>query len=449
VTTRRRPLALRTRLLLLIVSGVGLTLVLLIVVFNVALARSLDNDADEIVEGRAQSELAALIVEDGRIVPPEDVVAPRLETRAWVFEGTVPLRRPPADEELDGAAVALVDSAPGTSDLGSRARLYALPVLDENRRIGTIVSAISLEAYNRTRFLALVASTALGILVLSAVAAASALILRAALRPVSRMTADAAAWSEGDLDNRFAVGPPHDEITNLAATLDGLMDRLAAGMRRERRLTAEVSHELRTPLAQIRAEADLGLRRDRTPEEYRAALEVIRAGAERIEATVETLIATARQETLLPRGTGDPRDAAVDVIAACTPLADDRGIELVLRGEPDVRAGVETPVVERILQPVVENACRFARARVTVTVADAAPGVVIEVRDDGPGVADGRHEAIFEPGVQDAGDVDAHRRGAGLGLPLSRRLARAAGGDVTAHHPPTGGGAFTVSLPAA
>ncbi len=53
-----------------------------------------------------------------------------------------------------------------------------------------------------------------------AVALAAALILRAALRPVARMTADAAVWSDSDLDARFDEGPPHDEITRLAATLD-------------------------------------------------------------------------------------------------------------------------------------------------------------------------------------------------------------------------------------
>jgi len=431
---------------LLIVSAVGLTLVLLILVFNVALGRSLDNDADEIVEGRAQSELAALNVRDGRIVPPDPVRTPTIETRAWVFEGDTAVLRPPADAQLDAAAAALAGSPSGFNDLRDSARLYALPVLDGDRRAGTIVAAISLEPYNRTRVIALVASSALGILVLSAVALLSAIILRAALRPVARMTSDAAAWSESDLDKRFAMGPPHDEITRLAGTLDGLLDRLAAGMRRERRLTAEVSHELRTPLTQIRAEADLGLRRDRTPEEYRAALEIIRSGADRLETTVETLMATARQEALLPRGTGDVRRAAADVITACTPTAAGLGIDLHLSGPPDVRAGVETAVIERILQPIVENACRFARARVVVAVAPGEREVRVEVRDDGPGVPGDEAEVIFEPGVRGTAN-GAPGRGAGLGLPLSRRLARAAGGDVTAE-PSSIGGVFSVRIPA-
>ncbi len=444
-----RPLALRTRLLLAIVIAVGLTLVLLIAVFNVALARGLDNDADAIARARAQGERAALAIRDGAIVAPPTAASPVLDTRAWIFAADGrPLRSPPAAPELEAAARARTSAATGYAQLDDIARLYTLPVTDASgERVGTVVAAVALAPYNRTRRVALVSSIALGVLVLTAVALASALILRAALRPVSRMTADAAAWSEQDLDERFALGPPHDEITRLAATLDGLLDRLAAGMRRERRLTAEVSHELRTPLAQIRAEADLALRRERTPEEYRDALEVIRSGADRLGTTVETLMATARQEAPLPRGTGDARAAAADVIAACGAIAAERGVALELTSSQAVRAGVEAPVVERILQPLVENACRFARERVVVDVRIEGRDVLIGVADDGPGVAADEVESIFEPGVR-AGGGASERHGAGLGLPLSRRLARAAGGDVQAHGSAEGG-RFSVRVPAA
>ena len=73
------------------------------------------------------------------------------------------------------------------------------------------------------------------------------------------------AWSEHDPGRRFAAGEPYDEISQLAAMLDGLLDRLAASLRREQRFSAEMSHELRTPLAKIRAEGELALRRGVTP----------------------------------------------------------------------------------------------------------------------------------------------------------------------------------------
>lgn len=442
-----RPRALRSRLLLAIVAGVGIALMLLVVVFNLVLAATLAKDADEVVRARAEAELATLRIDGAVVSVPASRAVSDIDTRTWVFSGGEAIEAPPPDPRVDAVARSLSEGAERSIDLGDDIHLYALPVIADGERLGTVVSGVSLAPYNRTRAIALIASTALGLIVLSAVALASALMLRAALRPVARMTADAAVWSESDLDSRFALGPPHDEITQLAATLDGLLDRLAAGMRRERRLTAEVSHELRTPLTQISAEIDLALRREREPEEYRAAMGRIRAGAARLESTVDTLMATARQESLLPRGTGDARQAAEHVVSACAPLGAERGVRVEVDGDAaGVRAGVEVQVIERILQPIVENACRYAQALVRVGVTSDDRGVALEVIDDGPGVPDADLEVIFEPGVR--GATADGRSGAGLGLPLARRLARAAGGDVEAL-PATGRGTFVVRLPAA
>ena len=64
-------------------------------------------------------------------------------------------------------------------------------------------------------------------------------VIGRALRPVAQMTADAEAWTEHDLDHRFAAGEPHDELTQLAATFDRMLARLAASLRREQLFSAE------------------------------------------------------------------------------------------------------------------------------------------------------------------------------------------------------------------
>lgn len=446
----RAPRALRSRLLLLIVLGVGAALAVSTIGFNVLLARTLSNDADEVVEARAAAELAAVRVVDGRIIVPDVATAGTIGTRAWIFEGTRALRSPPVGPGLDRQALALAQGPERTVDTLGDVRLYSTPIVAEGDQLGSVVVGLSLEPYQRTQVIALISSIALAAAVLAAVALASAAMLRAALRPVARMTDDAERWSERDLDKRFGVGPPHDEISQLAATLDGLLDRLAAGLRRERRLTAEVSHELRTPLAQITAEVDLALRRERAPAEYRSALEAVRASAERIGGVIETLLATARQETGLPHGTGDVAEAASRVAGAVGPLAGGRRV--VVRVDPSLpsaRAGVDQEVIERILHPVVENACRHGRGDVRVRVTSDDGDLAITVADEGPGVPAGDRERIFEPGVRipaaNGGSGDA--AGAGLGLPLARRLARAAGGDVRADA--GAGGRFTISLPPA
>jgi signal transduction histidine kinase len=174
------------------------------------------------------------------------------------------------------AARQLALQAPAYTDVpDASTRLYATPVIESGKRYGAVVAGVSLKPYEQTRRTALYASLGLGAAVLLLVALTARWLLASSLRPVARMTRLASEWSERDLDRRFAIGEPRDELTDLAATLDGLLDRLAASLRREQRFSAELSHELRTPLSRVIAGTELALRRTRTTEEYRSALELV------------------------------------------------------------------------------------------------------------------------------------------------------------------------------
>ena len=261
------------------------------------------------------------------------------------------------------------------------------------------------------------------------------------------MTEQAAAWSETDLDRRFDLGEPHDELTRLGATLDALLDRLAASLRHERLFSNEVSHELRTPLAKLIAEAELALRRDRNGDEYRAALSVVLANAQQLARIVETLVSAARQESG-PSGVADAGRAARKAAENCSELAAERSVELTVADPPGaLRIGVDLDFAERILHPVLENACLYGRAHVRMSVARADHSVLFTVDDDGPGIAEDEQETIFEPAARGRAGRDVGS-GAGLGLALARRLARAASGDVVASASAEGG-RFVIRLPAA
>jgi signal transduction histidine kinase len=447
----RRPHSLRSRLLLAVVAAVALALAVMIAAFNLALDRSLSRDADQLLRTRAAAELATLRVANGRIVLNEAPDDAALDTPVWVFSGSRALEAPRAGDNVVAAARSLTTGPGRFVDVAAAdTRLFSVPVNRAGRRVGTVVAGASLAPYEQTRSTALLGSLALAALLLVTVAFAARWLLASSLRPVSRMTRQAGAWSERDLDRRFSLGAPHDEITQLAGTLDELLDRLAASLRRERRFSAEVSHELRTPLAGVIAEAELALRRDRTSDEYRAALEIVLQNARQITRTVEALVAAAQHEAGTARGTADAYAVAEGTAAAAASLASERKLELVTeRPSAPLRIGVDRDLAERILQPVVENACRYGRSQVRIAVARDAAHVLYVVEDDGPGVGDGERESIFEPGVRGSvGRAANGDGGAGLGLALARRLARTASGEVdmerTEH-----GARFVVSLPAA
>ena len=111
-----------------------------------------------------------------------------------------------------------------------------------------------------------------------------------------------------------------------------------------------------------------------------------------------------------------------------------------------MRVGIDSDLAERILQPVVENACRYATSRVHIEIDRADSTVHYAIEDDGPGVAEDERERIFEPGVRGTAAGTNGNAGAGLGLALARRLARSVNGDVDAETAP-GGGRFVVRLP--
>jgi signal transduction histidine kinase len=259
-------------------------------------------------------------------------------------------------------------------------------------------------------------------------------VLEGALRPVAQMTADAEDWGAHDLDRRFGLGPARDELTALAATLDGLLARIAASRRHEQRFAAEVAHELRTPVAGLRARAELALTADGpgAAAEQRGALRTVVEDASRLDRAIDTLLAVARREL-------DPTAGVVDLEALAREVP---GVEMSVDG-PLPGAEGEPDVVRRAIAPLVDNARHHARERVRLELSADNGRVRLAVRDDGPGLDPELGERAFDPGVRGAGGAGD---GVGLGLPLARRLARSCGGDVVPGPGP--GGCFVLELPA-
>jgi two-component system, OmpR family, sensor kinase len=431
----------RARLLLAFGIAVAIALTGLVASFNVVLRHNLSSAANDRARTRATAELSAISVRDGSLRVKEAPDAAAVDVPVWIFSGSTPVESPRGGGQLDRAAAALAATDASTRDVGET-HLDAVPVVDHGKRLGTVVAAVSLVAYNDTARTVLIGSVLLALALFAVSLLTARWMLGKALRPVAEMTTAAAIWSEHDLDRRFAAGQPHDELSQLAATLDGLLDRITDALRREQLFTAEISHELRTPLARIVAEAELALRRPRDAAAYREALETVGRNATQLTLIVNTLLDAARTASGQRHGSADALEVARRAVAGCRQVASERGVELEVMGAGG-RVAIDTDLAERILQPLIENACRHGRTTAVVEVARDGPTVTFLVTDDGTGVPESQRALIFEPGVR--GDHTDGDQGVGLGLTLARRLARSAGGDVTAE--PAAGGHFVVRLP--
>jgi signal transduction histidine kinase len=440
------PRGIRTRLLASIALAVAVALALMTFAFNAVIRHSLDGDATSLAHARAAAALATVQVTGGHISVAEAPDDAAIDAQIWVFDRKGRVESPPSTSKtLERAAASLVGGPPRSFDTHGT-RLYATPIVKNGVRAGTLVAGVGLRPYEQTARTALLGSIAFALVLFGLVVAASGWLLRHALQPVAEMTRAAADWSEHAPSRRFARGEPHDELTSLAATLDSLLERLSSSLLREQRFSAEMSHELRTPLARIHAEVEFALSRERTPAEQREGLESIARSAAQMTRTVDALVAAARQASSSTRGSSDARTTISRAIEGTHPTG--TGTPIVPRLEApraEIRIAVDQDLVERIVAPLVENACRHASADAAVTVSRDGPSVLITVTDDGAGISPLELERIFQPGAR--GSTAPETGGAGLGLALARRLARAAGGDITAQPGP--GGRFTVRLPAA
>jgi signal transduction histidine kinase len=431
-------MSLRTRLLgislLTLAIGVGA----LLVVGNVLLRTGVHDQAQSVLHARAEAQLAALNITATSVGVRDAPNDQSLDERSWVLDGDRVVERPNGvSPNLDRAAIALgrqrrTASLDGPGDI----RLHAVRVTapGSQRAAGAVVVGYSMEQLEDVQHEVFLGSLVFFALVMLAGGLAIRGALDGALRPVAQMTDDAEDWGARDLDRRFNLGPPRDELTGLAATLDGLLSRIAASRRHEQRFASEVAHELRTPIAGLRGRAELALDTDGpgADAERELALKAIVDDAARLDKAIDTLMAVARREL-------DPAEGSVDLAALASEIDD---VTVQIDG-PIPAAEGEADVVRRALAPLVDNARRHARTGVVLEVFDDDGRVRVAVRDDGPGLDPALGERAFDPGMRGDGEPGD---GAGLGLPLARRLARSCGGDVVAGTGP--GGCFVLELPA-
>jgi two-component system OmpR family sensor kinase len=435
-------LGLRDRVTLATALVLAVGLALLTLALNLLLSHQLDKDLSSVLHERADVQLAAITVQQGKLVAREAPNDETLDEQAWIYQDTRNVHRSHADAAVQHTADMLAASRSSSEASAGVVRLRAEPIFTDGRlrRVGTVVVGASLVPYEHTENLALTATVLLDCFLLLAGVLLARRAVGKALQPVAEMTERVADWSEHDLDRRFDLGPPRDELTALSATLDGLLARIGASLRHEQRFSAEMAHELRTPLSGVRGEAELALRGE-LPSGARNALERVLQGTKRMQSVIETLLKVAPGNTRTAPGSASARTAATLAIDAVQSTGAHPDVRLSLTpGSGEPRVGVDRDIVAQALQPLLDNAMRHARENVNLSVSRERGEIRFAVQDDGDGPGEVDSDMLFEPGESTVGS-------AGLGLALARRLARSCGGDVTVDLAARGG-RFVLCLPA-
>jgi signal transduction histidine kinase len=364
---------------------------------------------------------------DVRVATAERVMTPagRILARSG---GTSPALPTAFLRDLSGPTFTQVTSKAGAM------RLYLLPVNEGQPLVVVVGSALTgLDKTMGSLELLLLLGDPAGLALASVVAF---VVTGSALRPVERMRREADAISVTDLAKRLPVPGTHDEVGRLGETLNSLLDRLQAGVDRERRLLDDASHELRTPLSALKAELDLALSRARPAAELELALRSASEETNRLARLAQDLLVLSRSRDgglaihrvdmalgeLLRRACArhQRRAAAADCRIECqvadtTILADPMKI---------------TQAIDNLL----DNAVRYSGdgGIITVRAEIEASTATIAITNPGPGFSPQIVDRAFEPFVSDA------QSGAGLGLAIVQAVARAHGGQATAGNVPGG-----------
>ena len=268
----------------------------------------------------------------------------------------------------------------------------------------------------------------------------------AALDPVERMRRRAGAECAVE-SFRLPVPDTRDELARLAETLNELLARVEAGVRRQQRLIADASHELRTPLSQLLLRVDLALSRERSPEELLAALVDIQQDTQRLVRLAKDLLLIARADDgRLPLR---PRRLALHAVAAEAARRfeeaarrEDRSIAITI--DPALEVEADRDRLAQALDTLIDNAMHHGDGTVTVSATTTGATVTIEVHDEGPGFAAGFAAHAFDRfSTSSTGRTGS---GAGLGLAIVAAIAGAHGGRAAAAD--GAGGRVRIELPA-
>ena len=417
--------SLRAQLVWLTVLASAVVVAALGALVQLLLSTTTANTVGRVLNDRAETVASSVIqASPGRVIV---VPQARLDADVAVYDAGGSVVAGAVPEALESQYGELRQVRSGrTLSVGDHARVHALGFVTPRGTRGTVVVSERLAPYQETARVALSVTVGAGVLLVAGSAVLVALASRRVLAPVGAMARTADEWSERDLGRRFELSGPGNEITALGHTLDGLLDKVASTIRSEQRLTSELAHELRTPLTAVQGNAELLLMNGSLDEQARLDAEEIMAGCRRMTSTISGLIDLARSTSSAASTARTSPQEVVDEVLAELDLAN---AHPGLRVEVDV-AGHEAWTVPRdlgarALAPVLSNAAHFAVSTVRVSLDRSRPGALsVVVEDDGPGVDADVRDRIFRPG-ETTGD------GAGLGLALSRRIARTSGGEVS------------------
>ncbi|MBN1998914.1 HAMP domain-containing protein [candidate division KSB1 bacterium] len=263
------------------------------------------------------------------------------------------------------------------------------------------------------------------------------LLARRALYPIKALTNRALHISASSLSQRLPVVNPRDEIGQLTAVFNDVLQRLEVSFERLKRFTSDASHEFRTPLTAIRSIGEVALKDKRNNAEYRKAISSILEETNRLTDLVDSLLVLTRADS----GKVKLEFAQVDLVSMTAAvleelkvLAEEKNIKLIFFPKEKINAHINASIFRQALMNVLHNAINYTPrdGKITIDIViTKTKRIQIDVTDTGPGIPAHQREKVFERFFRLDDARSSSSGGAGLGLSIARWAVEINGGSIS------------------
>ena len=272
------------------------------------------------------------------------------------------------------------------------------------------------------------------------------LLSKHTIRPVESISLSAREISSGnDLSKRIEVKSNSDEISTLASTFNGMLERLQASFENEKRFTSDVSHELRTPISVIKAECEFALSEHSNFNDKVEALVSINEQAVKMTDLVNTMLTLTKAEQGKTRFKYENIDLSALVSNVCAEFKTSKGITLFTNIKNNIRFNCNEMLIKQLVLNLVSNADKYGKENgyIKVSLSEENSDVILSVEDNGIGIKDEDIPKLtgrFYRADTSRGETD----GFGLGLSLSDNIVALHGGKMLIESEFSVGSKFTV-----
>ena len=275
------------------------------------------------------------------------------------------------------------------------------------------------------------------------------------LRPLRRLTKEMQDITSKNLVRRIAISNTKDEINELSATFNNLLDRLQNSFEIQKKFISNASHELFTPLTSILSELEVTLQKDRETDEYKRVINSVQQDVKALAELTKSLLEIAKANGGL-EGI-EITEFRIDELLMRLPAEQKKINKLnfvklqfnyLPESESDLLVFGNAGLLFSAINNIVSNACKYSEDHVAEVLLDVCnDDFSIYVTDNGPGIKEEDRPFIFNPFYRGSNHSD--KQGFGLGLSLARRILKLHKGSISILTKPADGTTFLIKIPKA